>query len=706
MIVKRINMVHLGMYLCLMMIMIPQFSMAAGLLTPKGGHMEELRIKDHHVKVVVEDGYALTTITQTFHNPHDQDLEAIYSFPVPEKATVSQFTMWIDGKPIHGEVLEKEKARQVYEEQKAAGNDVGITEKKSFKTFDVSVSPVRKGQETKIQLGYIQPAHVDMGIGRYVYPLEEGGVDEEKMSFWTANEAVDNQFSFDLILRSSYAVDGIRLPNHPQAIINQNGEEWHVHIGNNTASEQDQNTQVQQALTLANNMEEERRSQQHSGTVYSLDTDIVVYYRHADNLPASVDLVTYKPDANKPGTFMVTLTPGMDLQPITEGRDWIFVLDISGSMQGKYHTLAEGVSRALKNMAPNERFRIVLFNDRPSELTRGYTNATAENVRHYINQVSNVNPNQGTNVFGGLRLALNGLDDDRTASIILVTDGVANVGVTQQKKFIELVESYDVRLFTFIMGNSANRPVLTSMTDASGGFAMNVSNSGDIIGSILLAKSKVSHQALHGASLDISGIKTYDMTPKQVRSLYRGQQLIVFGHYSGGGEAKVTLKGKISGETKQYTTRFKFPETSNDNPEIERLWAYATIEELTRELNNFGHNADTKQAITDLGVEYSLVTDNTSMVVVKEEVFKTLGIDRKNQKRLEREYQAQQKRAANSVQNRRVDATQPMFNHNRPTTRNSGGGGAGSLDMWFIMLLLPLLVMVSRNRNQKQGGNV
>ena len=94
---------------------------AAGLLTPSDGSLPALEIHDHHVTVVIEDGYAVTTVEQVFHTPHPQDLEAIYSFPIPEHAAVSEFTLWIDGKPVSGEVLEKKEARRIYEEEKQAG---------------------------------------------------------------------------------------------------------------------------------------------------------------------------------------------------------------------------------------------------------------------------------------------------------------------------------------------------------------------------------------------------------------------------------------------------------------------------------------------------------------------------------------------------------------------------------------------------------
>ena len=102
--------------------------------------------------------------------------------------------------------------------RKAAGRDAGITEKNSYRTFETRVSPVRARQDTRVRLVYLQPAEVDTGMGRYVYPLEEGGVDEQKLAFWTANEQVTGQFSFDLLIKSAWPVEAVRLPNQPQAL--------------------------------------------------------------------------------------------------------------------------------------------------------------------------------------------------------------------------------------------------------------------------------------------------------------------------------------------------------------------------------------------------------------------------------------------------------------------------------------------------------
>ena len=657
---------------------------AAGLLTPSDGSLPALEIRNHQVDVVIEDGYAITTVEQVFVNPHALDLEAQYSFPVPAHGTVVELTVWIDGQPVTGEVLERKKAQQLYEEEKAAGRDAGITEKDSYKTFETRVSPVRAGQDTRVRLVYLQPAEVDTGIGRYVYPLEEGGVDEAKLAFWTANDQVIGQFSFDLRIKSAYPVEAVRLPDQPQAIIQPKADgEWSVHLGNRVPATGDMTSQeIQEDLSVAT-----RTPAAANASVFTLDRDLVVYWRHKAGLPGSVDLVAHKPAGSHRGTFMMVVTPGDDLKPIQEGKDWVFVVDVSGSMQDKYATLVDGVQRALQKMRTEDRFRIVLFNSHSWELTSGFVSATPEMVTHYSNALLGIDPSHSTNLYAGLDQGLKSLEADRTSALVLVTDGVANVGETKQRRFIELINKKDIRLFTFVLGNSANRPLLEMLARESNGFAVNVSNSDDIVGQLLAATSKVTHEALHGVKIKIGGIKTADLTPGKIGSLYRGQQLVVFGHYWGEGMADVRLTGRISGVDKFYQTRFSFPAVATENPEIERLWAYARVEEALQEINDFGEDADLKQVIVDLGIEYGLVTDYTAMVVVRDEVFDARGIKRNNRARLAVEQAAQQQRAQRPVVSRRVDSQQPMYSSSR--ARHSSGGGA--LDAWTLLLLLPLV---------------
>ena len=665
-------------HLCLapLLFSVSLVSHAAGLLVPSNSQLPSLEIKQHHVDVSIEDGYAITSITQLFSNPNDITLEAVYSFPTPAKAAVAEFTYWIDGKPVTGEVLEKQEARAVYEQEKAQGRETALTEQDEYKTFDSSVYPVLPKQDVKIRLVYLQPVHVDHGIGSYTYPLEDGGVDQEKLAFWSYNDVVTETFSFDMNIRSSYPIDDVRLPKHPQALATAlTNQEWSINMSNGAAIHEET---TQAASSIKN--------------ITKLDQDIVVYWRHQQGLPGSIDMVTHREPGAKKGTFMMTITPGDDLSRITQGRDWVFVLDYSGSMQGKYQSLIEGVNKGLSKLNANDRFRIILFNNSATEITNDYTQATPENVARYTQVLESTQPTGGTNLYNGLEEGITGLDSDRASAIILVTDGVANVGTTEKKSFLTLLEQYDVRLFTFVMGNSANRPLLESMTKVSNGFAMSVSNSDDIVGKLMLATEKLTHEAFHDVEVDFDGVKVTNVTPERIGSIYRGEQLILFGHYWGDGQADVKIKGKVSGQKKVYKTHIEFPKHNETNPEIERLWAFASIEALQNKMDYLGEDSDSKQAIIDIAKQYGLVTPYTSMIVVREEVFKQLNISRDNAQRIEKEAQAKQKSSNLGVKDNRADTHQPAFN----TARAYPSSGGGSIGLGGVLLLALVLMMRRR----------
>ncbi|WP_244556650.1 VIT and vWA domain-containing protein [Enterovibrio nigricans] len=668
------------MLLALLSSMFMPRAQASGLLKPVNSTYQDLTIQTHHVDVVIEDGYATTSIEQVFYNPNDDALEANYSFPVPKKAVVGEFIYWIDGTPVIAEAVKKKEAREIYEDQKAKGNATAITEKDDFKTFEMRVFPVQPKQTVKVRLVYLQDALLDHGIGRYVYPMEEGGVDEEKNSFWTRNDAVEQAFTFNVTLRSAYPVDGVRLPSHPNAVITEtpDGEhiQWQVLLSNQ------QSTVVEEG---------EANTGQTVTPVARLDQDVVFYWRLQDGLPGRLDLVAYRdPSISSKGTVKLTFTPGDDLVPVTQGRDWVFILDKSGSMSGKYSTLVEGVRQGLEKLPQQDRFRVVMFDNSTYDLTNGFQPANKENVNQVLAAIENVQPDNGTNLYEGMQAALKKLDQDRPTGVVLVTDGVANVGVTAKRKFLEMMVKHDVRLFTFIMGNSANTPLLIPMTKVSTGVATSVSNSDDIIGHLMNISSKLTHQAYRNVSVDIDGVKIKDLTPEEIGSLYRGEQLVMFGHYFKAGKGKVTLSMDVEGETRRYTTDVMLPETATRNPELERMWALSAIKDLEATMDYFEEkDSDTESAIEDIALEYGLLTDYTSLLVVEEDVFAQLGIDRKNKTRVETEQQARTQRKAEKVSTSRADAKQPMFSQPAPT--HSGGGSGGGSTSGLVILVLGLL---------------
>ncbi len=641
---------------------------AAGLLKPINGGGNNVKIKSHKVNVIINNGFAKTEVDQIFQNTGNVDLDAVYSFPLPKSASLSEVSLWINGKEVIGEVLEKEKAKKIHNEQKTKGNDTALAEKNDFKTFEISVSPVRAGKETRVRIVYYQPLEVDLGIGRYLYPLAEGGVDEERIAFWSVDDEVTEAFAFNLKLKSAFPVEDVRLPHYDSL----------ASITKNVVSNENKYVGDVYDVTLCN---EENGSTR-------LSNDIVFYYRLSKDVPARVELIPYKPNKKSDGTFMAVVTPGASLKRIAEGTDWTFVLDVSGSMNGgKITTLVNGVAKVIGKMSPNDRFRIITFNNSAKDISGGYITATPENVKQYCKIVKNISAGGGTALYAGLSEAYKKLDADRTTGIILVTDGVCNIGPTQHSAFLKLIKQNDYRLFTFVIGNSANQPLLEKLAKESGGFAMNISNNDDIVGRLIQAKAKVLHQKLHDAKLKIKGVKVKNITPQKIGNLYLGQQLVIFGQYEGGGEVELTFTAKISGEEKEWKCKAYLPKIDTDNPELERLWALSSIDEIMQNVRENGETKDNRNQIVQLGKEFSLVTDYTSMLVIEDEEMENQGIQRKNATRVQRERKAQQKRATQPVRNystsRRKSSGKSMFDGIKAPSI----GGSGPIGIISILII-------------------
>jgi Ca-activated chloride channel homolog len=648
-----------------------QAALAAGTLTPVGSEHQPIQIKEHLVDVAIDNGFARTEVTQVFFNPNAKDLEAVYGFPVPSSASLSEITIWSGERVLDGEVIEAKEAKRVYTEERDSGNDAGLGEcactkpkdEVEYVSYKFSIARVAASSETKIRFVYYQPLKIDTGVGRYVYPLAEGGTDEVAKSFWTRNPKVEQRYAINVELKSGYPVNEVRVPGAEAEAVVKKLAEGHYKV------------------TL-------------DRTSGELSRDFVFYYRLADDLPGRVELLAYKPKANEPGTFMLTVTPGIDLAPTTGGADYVFVLDVSGSMEGKLATLASAVEKSLGELDPADRFRIITFSARARELTGGFVAATPEAVAEWSDRVKQLGTEGGTNVYAGLELGFGAVEADRATSILLVTDGVTNEGIVDPKEFHKLLKAHDVRVFGFLMGNNANWPLMRLITETSGGFYAAVSNDDDIIGQILLARGKIASEALHDAKLEIRGVRTFDTTGEVIGKVYRGQQLVIMGRYSDAGPANVSLLARMTGKDEKYTTTFDFPAVATDYPELERIWAMERIEQaVMKETIGILPPEEAESVIRDIGVKYQLVTDYTSMVVLADDVFEKHGIARNNRERIGVERAAQATRVNAPPVNRRVDQGKPMF-----SGRSHGVRGGGAFDPWMLVMALAAAAAAFRIR--------
>src|ERR1700730_1089407 len=193
-----------------------QTSQAAGILIPKEKTVPPLAMLNHQVTITINDQVAVTKIEQTFRNHTDRQLEATYIFPVPKGASVKEFTMEVNGKVEKGELVEADKARQIYTSIVQRTLDPGLLEYLGNNLFQVKVFPVPpksvNNGDQKITITYNSIAVADNGLVEYVYPLKTDGKAVSTLE----------KFSIKVDLKSQHPIQNIYSPSHAITMVRPN----------------------------------------------------------------------------------------------------------------------------------------------------------------------------------------------------------------------------------------------------------------------------------------------------------------------------------------------------------------------------------------------------------------------------------------------------------------------------------------------------
>lgn len=652
--------------------------------------LSELRATTHQVKVRITDGFARTSVHQVWSNPNPVALEATYELPLPERAALATMTIRAGETVLAGEVQRKAEAEKTYEEEKDAGNDAGLAEQDEHRHYRFRVARIPAGGEVAVNFSYYQPLQVDTGVVRYRYPVSnEAGPEPRNQvpSFWGAKVRPAAAVQLVATVRSAWEIADLRVAG---------------------------TAQVEAAEKAADGTWKAKAASKDG-------QDLVLYYRLAEDLPGRVEVHTYRSPEGGPGTFMAVLTPGVDLPLISEtGGDHVFVLDISGSMSGTIGTLKDGVTRAIQDLDPLDRYQLLAFDDRVDHLTTGPVAGDGPGRKIGERKVARLSTRGGTNLYQALQAGLRTADQERATHLVLVTDGRTNQGHTDQAAFEKLVRETDVRIHGFLLGNQANWPLMDTITKASGGHSYRVSASDDLGGLLVLAREKLKSEALHDVKVAFAGTPVRDVT-EAPRRLFHGQQLVVFGRYDKPGTAELTLATRISGKPQSYTVRFDLPDADEELPELERLWAMARVDDLQRARDE-GRlaEAEADRTIADLGVAAQIVTEQTSMVLLSDDRFAARGIERKNKWRVATETKAQATRAKAPVRRRQVQPKKKVFpqaapnvarpsrtrrSYSSPSRSRSSSGrsyrGGGALDPFTGALLLGVVGLARRKEDEE-----
>ncbi len=652
---------------------------AAGLLVADGGFGGVLEIESHSATVTINNGVAVTEVTQVFRNTEDRQVEALYTFPVPRGASVANFSMWINGKEMIGEVLEKKRARKIYESYKQTFRDPGLLEQTDYKTFKMRIFPIGPQAKQRVRIRYYQELDYDDDWVTYVYPLST-------VSHHGAGSKTTGRFSLTLHAKSQVPIIAMESPSHKKDfVIAKHGDSY--------------------------------RQASLETTGGDLNRDVVLAYR-LSRAKTGLDIICSKRDGED-GYFCLTLTAGDELADRAEPMDYVFILDISGSMadESKLKISRDCIGAFIEKLGEKDRFEIITFNVAPATLFNELNLADQQAKTRAGGFLTSQKAGGGTVLRPALMAAYKYRDPDRPLNVVIFSDGMTEQG--ERSELLEAIRQKpsNARVFCVGVGNEVNRPLLKQLAEDAGGLAAFLSRGDNFDRQAKAFRRKLTKPAMTNVKITFDGDEAYDVEPRKLPNLYHGTPLRLYGRYCKIGPAKITVHAEISGQEFTRNLTVTLPAKDKSNPEIERMWAWRKVQRLLGESSR----PAAVDEVVRLGEAYSIATEYTSFIVLENDAeYKRWKIKRKNALRIKRDLNARKQLLARletmrdeslaglgPQAARKAAATKPKkpnrsLDLNPPRRPSFGGGGGGPVGLITLMVIGALAAMTVIRRRKEQ----
>jgi len=542
-----------------------------------------LEVTYHHVNVKIDGQVATTSVDQEFYNPNPSRLEGTYLFPIPKGAQIDKFTMDVGGKMVEAELLSAEKARRIYEDIVRKAKDPALLEYADRDVFKVRIFPIEPHGKKHVRISYTQILKSDSGLVSYVYPLNT-----EKFSAKPIKTV-----SIKVELESKQPLKSIYSPSHSVEIKRH---------GSNRA-------------TIG-----------FEATDAKPDTDFALYFApEKDELGFNV--LAHK-TGDRDGYFLLLVSPGLETkrQNIVP-KDVAFVLDTSGSMAGKKLAQAKKALRfCVENLNDEDRFEIIRFSTEVEPLFDKLVRANDGNRERANDFIKELKPIGGTAIDDALTKAFAlrpGREDGRPFVVIFLTDGRPTIGTTDEDQIVSNVKHRNedrTRVFCFGIGTDVNTHLLDKITEETRAFSQYVLPEEDLEVKVSNFFSKIKEPVLANPTLKLTGdVRVKKLYPSPLPDLFRGDQLVLVGRYSGSGDSAVVLEGTVDGSTRKFTYEADFPRRDDEHEFIPRLWATRRVGYLLDEIRLHGENTELKDEVTELARRYNIVTPYTAYLIVEDE---------------------------------------------------------------------------------------
>lgn len=557
---------------------------------PARGH--PLQLKTLNVEAQITDGVAVTNVKQTFRNQTGRQIEGTYIFPLPMDAAVGEFSMTVNGQTLKGEVLEADKAREIYEQIVRRTRDPGLLEYLGQGMFRASLFPIPAGAEAEIRLRYTQTLPRQNDLVAFLHPLRACGA-----------ERTIEQLLIQIELKTQLPLTTVFSPSHECKITRPDDKRARVTLEQSKAKP---------------------------------ERDFQLYYQPTEEA-VGITWLTHRP-AGEPGYFLLRLSPRLHLSASEiQEKDITFVIDTSGSMRGtKIEQVREALAFCIEGLNEGDRFNIFAFSTDVRPFREALAPANADLRAAAIEYAKGLEALGGTNIFQALTMALEMAPEDgeRPYLIVLLTDGRPTVDVTDTATFLKKTEAANqrdaavtsfsdtkqrARFHVLGVGTDVNTHLLDKLAELNRGSRDYCLEEEDLELKLSGLAARLSRPVMTNIDIQYVGADAFDIYPRPLPDLFHGSDLTILGRFRGSGTcaiagSAVSAAGGILMEVLQ-----PLPEKEAGPDFLPQLWAQRKVGYLLDQIRLHGEDKELVEEVVRLAKRHGIVTPYTAALALEDE---------------------------------------------------------------------------------------
>lgn len=591
------------------------------ILAPDGTPAGFCPLEHTDVRAEISGFLSRVTVTQRFGNTSKEPIEAVYVFPLPDRAAVDRMTMKVGDRTVVGKIKRREEARAIYDAARNAGKAASLLDQERPNIFTQSVANIMPGATIEITISYVETLAYDDGTYSFVFPMVVGpryipGLPAgQSGGGWSPDT--------DKVPDASKITPPVAVPG--------------TRAGHDISLEVvlDAGVPILDVTSTLHEVDVQRTSNRAASVALKTknvlpNKDFVLKYAVAGGKIA--DAVLTHRDGDEGFVTMILQPPDRIAAEDVAPRELVFVVDTSGSMNGfPLDKAKETMNLAFEALRPDDTFNLITFAGDTSVLFPAPVPASADNLAKAKAFLDGRRGGGGTEMMTAIRAALDPSDRQNHVRIVcFMTDGYVG---NEAEILAEIQRHPNARIFSFGIGNSVNRFLLDRMAVEGRGEVEYVTLSDDGSAAARRFAERVQNPLLTDISIDWGGLQLVETYPTRVMDLFSAKPIVVVAKYTAPGKATVKIRGKQAGRDIVREVAVELPAVEKAHDTLSVLWARQKVEDLVRQdyagVQNGNPRADIKEAITSIGLKHGIMTQFTSFVAVEEMVINQGGETRR-----------------------------------------------------------------------------